>query len=957
MMSGFTSAITISVFGTSNLSAFTAASKRLDKFAGSFEKASERVKKAGLKTMLVGAGIAASLAMPILEMGKFQTEVARVGGIAEASSKQVQAIGDTAMYLGAKTAFTAQQVAEGQGELASMGLTADQVSSKTGIMADTISFATGQQVAMADAGALLVGTLNAYQKPLSQATTLGDMMTVSMNRSNLKFADLQESMLNTASTSATFGQSIETNLAVLGVLANRNEVGARAGTRLAMTMTKLYTQAGKVNKALGVDVYDQATGKTRDFIEVFGELKAKLSTLSEEKKNTTLTDIFGAEGIKVFNILLSSSREELMGMRGDIAGAGSAMADFEKRIMDTPTGQWMLMKSAMSGVSMTIGAALMPMTLQLMGSIRGVADAIFGWLRAHPVLTKVAAGIAFVAAVGLLLGGALLLVGGGFLHLGSLALQLPAKLGQIAFSMGVTNSAAVPLTASLKALGLGALKMIAPFALVGLALYAIVKAWDTNFLGFRDTVEEVWLAIKPVVFAIWGGLKAMGQGIATVFDATLGALWRFLTGWYQGAMSGISPILYFAGMVAWGLGFMVGTILRAWNWIQANPIISGLLFVALGAFAWPLIAPAIAAVWTFATQTMLAGARAAFGFLLARGAAIKAGIAYAWNAGRALLMAAPMLIAAAATSIWTGAQWLLNVAMTANPIGIIIGGLALFAAIVGIIVKKVGGFRNLLNIVWSVFLDALKFVAKALFWPITLIGVLYQRFKPVREFLDGMWDGFKIGINGVIGLINGFIETINLIPGVEIPLIPKLKTGTSLGADAAALGAAVGSHIPKTLVEPNKPASMGTPKKLAKKTTKPTAAKKAAAAPAESPGMMSSMFGGAMTGMPDMAALEGMGGAPDMSAMGNMSDPMEQSQGNLAAMSADLTPARATGSNQPSVASQGKAGSVDRSITVSKIEVFCGPNTPATSIRDQVVEALRSAAGQEDGLEGLQYAN
>ncbi len=100
-----------------------------------------------------------------------------------------------------------------------------------------------------------------------------------------------------------------------------------------------------------------------------------------------------------------------------------------------------------------------------------------------------------------------------------------------------------------------------------------------------------------------------------------------------------------------------------------------------------------------------------------------------------------------------------------------------------------------------------------------------------------------------------------------------------------------------------------------------------------------------------------MGGAPDMSAMGNMSDPMEQSQGNLAAMSADLTPARATGSNQPSVASQGKAGSVDRSITVSKIEVFCGPNTPATSIRDQVVEALRSAAGQEDGLEGLQYAN
>ncbi|MFA7332647.1 MAG: phage tail tape measure protein [Candidatus Delongbacteria bacterium] len=909
MMTGFTSAITISVFGTSNLSAFTAASKRLDKFAGSFEQASERVKKAGLKTMLVGAGIAASLAMPILQMGTFQTEVARVGGIAEASAKQVQAIGDTAMYLGAKTAFTAQQVAEGQGELASMGLTADQVSSKTGIMADTISFATGQQVAMADAGALLVGTLNAYQKPLSQATTLGDMLTVSMNRSNLKFADLQESMLNTASTSATFGQSIETNLAVLGVLANRNEVGARAGTRLSMTMTKLYTQAGKVNKVLGVNVYDQATGKTRDFIEVFGELKAKLSTLSEEKKNTTLTDIFGAEGIKVFNILLSSSREELMGMRGDIAGAGSAMADFEKRIMDTPTGQWKLMKAAMSGVSMTIGAALMPMTLQFMGAIKGVADAIFGWLRAHPALTKVAAGIAFVSAVGLLLGGALLLVGGGFLHLGALALQLPAKLGQIAFSMGVTNSAAVPLTASLKALGAGALKMIAPFALVGLALYAIVKAWDTNFLGFRDTVEEVWFAIKPVVYAIWGGVKATGQGIATVFDATLGAFWRFLTGWYQGAMSGISPILYFAGMVAWGLGFMVGTILRAWNWIQANPIVSGLLFVALGAFAWPLIAPAIAAVWTFATQTMLAGGRAAIGgvraaagFLMARVAAMRTGAAYLWNARSAILLNAQIVAVAVVSKIWAGIQWLLNAALSANPIGIVVGLLALLTAGIVYAYQHSEGFRNLLNTLWDGFLWGVKTAAKVIFWPITGLKLLYDNVKPVRDFMDGMWDGFLSGIGWVIDGINAFIQTVNKIPGIEIPMIPKV--GAAASAPKPATSAAV---------RPVAPVLAG-----------PT-------------GLEAAMAGAPRGGRLAAAARGGM----------------------AAAQPTQLKPAQASVGTQPAkaITNRSQTAHIDRSITVSKIEVTAGPNTPATSVRDQVLEALRSAAGQEDGLEGLQYAN
>ncbi len=81
--------------------------------------------------------------------------------------------------------------------------------------------------------------------------------------------------------------------------------------------------------------------------------------------------------------------------------------------------------------------------------------------------------------------------------------------------------------------------------------------------------------------------------------------------------------------------------------------------------------------------------------------------------------------------------------------------------------------------------------------------------------------------------------------------------------------------------------------------------------------------------------------------------------GMAAAQPAELKPARASAGAQPSTAitHRSQTANVDRSITVSKIEVTSGPNTPATSIRDQVVEALRSAAGQEDGLEGLQYAH
>jgi TP901 family phage tail tape measure protein len=832
MLSGFTSAITISVFGTSNMSAFSAASKRLDKFAGGFEKASERVKKAGLKMVLVGAGLAASLAMPAIQMGKFDTQVARVGGIADATAGQVAAIGDTAMYLGAKTSYTAQQVAEGQAALASMGLTAGQVADKTGIMASTITFATGQQVEMAEAGTLLVGTLKSYGRPMSDATAFSDMMTRSFSKSALKFGDLMEALRTSAPTSAGFGQSIETNIALLGILADRTITGSNAGTMLSMSLTNLYTQSEKVKKALGVSVYDAATGKARDFSQVLLEMKDNLGGMTDEARNLALNEVFGARGVKAVNALLSASKDEIIGLRAAIAGAEGAAADFEKRLLDTPTGHWLLMKSAIDGVSMTIGSHLMPNVIKLMDGIKGLADATFEWMRAHPLLTKLAVGFMGLAAFGLLAGGVLLFLGGGLLHLIGLALQLPAKLGQVALSMGVTNSAAVPLTTSLKALGLGALKMIAPFVLVGLAVYALMKAWDTDFMGLKDAVLETWAAVRPSLLALWGTVKAMGQGAAEIFDATIGAVWRWARGWAKALSSGVPPILRFVGLVAWSLGFLVGSVLRAWDWIQENPIITGLLFASLVAFTWPFIWSAVTAVWTFATQTVLAGTTAAWGFVVARIAAIRTAAAYLWNARSAILLNAQIVAVAAVTKIWTGVQWLLNAALSANPIGLIVGGVFLLGA---------------------------------------AIGWVYNKFDAFRKLIDG-----------VVGAIKGFFGIANKVPGVDVPM---------------------------------EPASMGA--------------------------------GVRMASTQDAPWLRGAHGGHDM-----MANP------DALARPLDFKPARPVAGLQPgrSITHQNRSVSVDKRITVGKIEVTAAAGTPAQSIRDQVVEGLSALAGQEVGLEDLVYA-
>ena len=55
----------------------------------------------------------------------------------------------------------------------------------------------------------------------------------------------------------------------------------------------------------------------------------------------------------------------------------------------------------------------------------------------------------------------------------------------------------------------------------------------------------------------------------------------------------------------------------------------------------------------------------------------------------------------AVTKVWTGIQWLLNAAMLANPIGIVIGGIAALTAGIVLLYKKFEGFSNIVNSAWA----------------------------------------------------------------------------------------------------------------------------------------------------------------------------------------------------------------------------------------------------------------
>lgn len=95
-----------------------------------------------------------------------------------------------------------------------------------------------------------------------------------------------------------------------------------------------------------------------------------------------------------------------------------------------------------------------------------------------------------------------------------------------------------------------------------------------------------------------------------------------------------------------------------------------------------------------------------------------------------------------AVATGTAAQWALNIALSANPIGIVIG------AIAGLVAAGV---------------------------------LLYRNSDKVRQGWETAWNGIKkgtaTGVNFVISKINDLIGLLNKIPGVNIPIVPKVQWG------------------------------------------------------------------------------------------------------------------------------------------------------------------------------------
>ena len=151
-----------------------------------------------------------------------------------------------------------------------------------------------------------------------------------------------------------------------------------------------------------------------------------------------------------------------------------------------------------------------------------------------------------------------------------------------------------------------------------------------------------------------------------------------------------------------------------------------------------------------------------------------------------------MTIGAAATRIYAAAQWLLNAAMSANPIGLVVIAIAGLIAILIIAYKKVGWFRNGVNAAWgaikkvtadvwgavkSVVGSVIDWIWGKIQWVIDKIDAIKNAASSIVHFLGG--SSTATGGKGITG---------RAVPRAEGGYIPPRPGGTTVLAAEAGEG-------------------------------------------------------------------------------------------------------------------------------------------------------------------------
>lgn len=327
----------------------------------------------------------------------FAASMNKLESVTFASADQMKRMRDMAKNLGATTAFTAGEAAQGMTYLAMAGLSVDEVLQA---IPKSLQLAAAGGISLAEAADISTNVLGQMKLSVEDLSHVNDVLALAQSKANFNITELFESMRPVATTANNLGMSLEELSANLGAMAQQGEKGSIAGTLLRNALTEI-AGAGKkqikIYKRLGINLKDfiDESGKIKNFSGLMDKLRA----LQEQGKLTipVLQALYGDRGFRAVQIIVGTAADKIKEFENAVTkstGASKKAADIQMKGLP---GVMASIASAFEAVNIAIFESGLDVILIQLG--QDVANLAREFSSINPAILKTIGVIAAISAV------------------------------------------------------------------------------------------------------------------------------------------------------------------------------------------------------------------------------------------------------------------------------------------------------------------------------------------------------------------------------------------------------------------------------------------------------------------------------------------------------------------------------------------------------------------------------
>lgn len=705
------------------------------------------------------AAFAAVGVASISAAANFESTISSIKAVSGATATEIEQVSKLALQLGKDTSFSASQAAAGIEELIKGGISIPDV--MNGAAEAMLNLAAAGGVSLPDAAEIAANALAMFNLKGADMAHVADLIAGAANASSLSVSDFKFSLAASGAVAAASGQNFDDLAQAIAVLGQAGLKGADAGTSLKTFLMNLQpttkkatetmrelglvtTQAtaiyndlvargvspaiaaledneeqlkkmvtgwdgkkkitqdqqdtwAKYAQKVGIttNAFIDAEGKFKSMSEISGILQKATEGLTDAEKMMALEVMFGSDAIRAAAIFAKAGEKGFTDMAASMGKVTAASVGAEK--LNNLKGSIEQLKGSLETAAITLGMAFLPKLRDVTDGVTKAVNAVMPWIeRVAPQFADKLGEMAKEASnlAGQLVrdfGPTLQRVAGDVGH----ALGVMGDVIQAVFKNDAKGAMDAFLAGFWKPLtdaGVDVLEVRNKILEFGKALEG----------GFKNAVETARRVIADLQQAntdlkpTWDRLGTAVDAVKTAIDAVLPPIRDAITN--LGAMAGEAadgkdPL---DALVA-AINATSEAIENVIKWIRDNVVVQAVLVTGL---------TAVTAAWALSTAAAIAHQ-------------------VATN------------LAAAATGAYTAAQWLLNAALTANPIGIVVVALAALAAGLVYAYNNSEDFRRIADQVFSFLRD----VAIAVIGQVQAeLARLSKNFEDTRTAVETFWN-------------------------------------------------------------------------------------------------------------------------------------------------------------------------------------------------------------------------